>query len=92
MNITTLILSGILLIAVAAVIALIFAIMHAEEGYEDDTGYHQKKPDPKPAENISTTAVDTGNPWDQVEGASCPWHFNSHYRLAGHNDFPAHKP
>lgn len=68
MSALTIILIGILFIAVAALGALVFAVTHAEEGYEDSSGYHRKQP----SNDTPSSTVDTGNPWDQVEGACCP--------------------
>ncbi len=86
MSIPTLIVIGIAVIAVASLIALVHAVAHAEEGYEDTTGYHQKKPGQEVA---SPATVDTGNPWDQIEGSSCPWSFKP---TLGHSDFSIHQP
>jgi hypothetical protein len=70
-TLTTLLLLGILFIAVASLIALIYAVAHAEEGFEDSTGYHRKEQNSQ-GTNPSTSTVDTGNPWDQINGANCP--------------------
>lgn len=80
------------LFAVASLIALLHAISHAEEGFEDSTGYHRKAPNPEPPKTGTTSTVDTGNPWDQTEGSSCPWSFNSTFRPAGHDNFPTPQP
>ncbi len=88
MSILSLILFGILFIAVASLIALIHAVTHAEEGFEDATGYHREAPSRLTVKNTSAT-VDTGNPWDQLNGSSCPWSFKP---TLGHGDFPAHQP
>ena len=71
MSILTLIIIGILLLAISSLIALVYAIGHAEEGYEDSIGYHRNV---QSSETTHTTAstVDSGTPWDQVEGANCP--------------------
>ena len=62
---------GILLLAVSSLIALVYAIGRAEEGYEDSTGYHRKAQSPETT-LTAASAVDSGTPWDQVEGANCP--------------------
>ena len=79
MSILTLVLIGILFIAIASLIALVYAITRAEEGFEDSTGYHRKEPS-NPATNTTAATVDTGNPWDQVEGASCPLNLGQPFR------------
>lgn len=75
-TLTLVLIVGIALLVIASVAALVHAITHAEEGYEDSTGFHRKNPDQlghseTMAKPVSTT-VDTGNPWDQIEGATCP--------------------
>jgi hypothetical protein len=87
-SIPSFILIGILCIAIASLLALIHAVTHAEEGYEDANGYHRNAPS-EPAINHPAATVDTGTPWDQLNGSSCPWSFKP---TLGHNDFPAHQP
>ena len=70
-TLTTLLLLGILFIAAASLIALIKAVAHAEEGFEDCTGYHRKEQNSL-GTNPTTPTADTGNPWDQINGANCP--------------------
>lgn len=67
--------SGIALIVIASLAALVHAVIHAEEGFEDSSGYHRKglpNDDLRPAPARHVATVDTGNPWDQIEGANCP--------------------
>ncbi len=70
-------------IAALAIFALVHAIIHAEEGYEDATGYHRKTAEHESIHSPSTT-LDTGSPWDQLNGSSCPWSFNPNNRQLGH--------
>jgi hypothetical protein len=50
-------------------VSLVFAISYAEDGYENDSGFHR---DPhSSAEARQWQAIEV-TPWDQVEGASCP--------------------
>ena len=90
-SILTLILIGIALIASAALIALIHAVANAEEGYEDATGYHRLQQSKAPSSTTSAN-VDTGNPWDQIEGASCPLNLSQPFRPLGQGDFSTHLP
>lgn len=89
---------ALVVLAVASVFALLHAVAHAEEGYEDATGYHKFDPAVQSA-SVSTSSakehdhpraptVDTGNPWDQVNGSSCPWSFNP-LKSSGHDNFPS---
>jgi len=73
-------------IAVASLIALVYAVIHAEEGFEDSSGYHRKEQNNHDPITTSST-VDTGNPWDQINGANCPLDLG---QSIGHN--PAHQP
>ena len=86
-SIHTLILIGIAFIAVASLLALLHAIARAEEGFEDETGYPRKNSD-HGVDSPPATTVDTGNPWDQIEGSSCPWSFKP---TLGHSDFSPHQ-
>lgn len=88
MSILTLILIGFAFIAIASLIALIHAISHAEEGFEDAAGYHRKESISQPVNTTTSSTVDTGNPWDQLEGSSCPWSFKP---TLDHGDFSAHQ-
>ena len=67
---------GTTLLAIASVVALLHAIFHAEEGFEDSTGYHAMEQTQNDCHlektQSATQTVDTGNPWDQIEGACCP--------------------
>ena len=81
---------GIVTLAVCSLIALVHAIKHAEEGYEDSTGYHRLVTSPE-IKQATTSTLDTGNPWDQVEGSACPWDFKPTLRPAGHNHFAPHQ-
>ena len=91
MSILSLILIGIFFIAVASLIALIFAIIHAEEGYEDSNGYHRKTRS-NVISNITAPTVDIGNPWDQVEGAASPLNLGQPFRPIRHSNFYPHQP
>ena len=73
-------------VAVASLIALVYAVVHAEEGFEDSTGYHRKAPNDL-GTNLAPATVDTGNPWDQINGANCPLDLGP---SIGHN--PVHQP
>ena len=61
---TTLLIVGILLLAAGSLFALVFAIMRAPEGHEDDSGFHVD------AQSAATTTPVEGSatPWDRVEG------------------------
>ena len=83
---TVIFLVGILFLAVASLIALVYAVVHAEEGFEDSTGYHRKDVNNQETTTASST-VDTGNPWDQINGANCPLNLG---QSIGHN--PVHQP
>ena len=87
---------GILLLAIASLVALAYAIVHAEEGFEDSTGYHRKQHNGIEHNNEemkpTSSTVDTGNPWDQIEGASCPINLGESFRPLGHGNFSTHQP
>lgn len=85
-TLTVIFLVGILFLAVASLIALAYAVVHAEEGFEDSTGYHRKAVNNRETTTASST-VDTGNPWDQINGANCPLNLG---QSIGHN--PVHQP
>ena len=76
---------GFLLIAAGSVLALLFAVKTAEDGYEDATGFHSTGS--SQAKGALAPTVDTGNPWDQIEGACCPLELGHSLR---HN--PVHQP
>jgi hypothetical protein len=89
-SILTLVIVGLSLLAIVSLLALVYAITHAEEGFEDSTGFHRTAP-AKAAPEVSAT-VDTGNPWDQVEGASCPLDLGQPFSPVGQQNFSPHQP
>jgi hypothetical protein len=75
---------GLCFLLLAATFALVQSVRHADEGFEDANGYHSlkqgltgfaEKRDFANYEALRST-VDTGNPWDYVEGSACPWKFD----------------
>ncbi len=66
---------------------LIVAIGHAEEGYEDDSGFHRESLQWK-ADSASPEGGITL--WDQVEGASCQLDLRPPFRPIGNNAFTPH--
>jgi hypothetical protein len=60
-----------IILVAAAVIALLYAVSSAEDGFEDPAGFHSESQH-RATDDSSSSTVDTGNPWDQVEGACCP--------------------
>ena len=64
-----LLLVGFLLIGGISLMLLESTIEHAEEGYEDDSGFHLTGPSRLSESNPSDAGVTL---WDQVEGACCP--------------------
>ena len=78
-----LLLVSFLLLLGIALMVLNSAIEHAEDGYEDETGFHQtERPwNPASAPEKALTA------WDQREGASCPLDVNPGLRPAGRAPF-----
>ena len=80
-----LLIAGFVLVAASSLIALGHAIVTADDGFEDASGFHGTAS--SPATNPATPTVDTGNPWDQVEGACCPLDLGY---TTGHN--PVHQP
>jgi hypothetical protein len=76
-----------LLVAASSLVALAFAIMRAEDGHEDASGYHPA------AQGAAATAPQTmgsENPWDYVEGASCPINLTNGFGRIGNNQLSAH--
>jgi hypothetical protein len=79
-----LLLVGFLLFGGIALMLLDAAIEHAEEGYEDESGFHQE---------THHWTVDPSSPeagitlWDQVEGACCPLDMTPSFRPVGNNPF-----
>ncbi len=82
MSILTLSIIGILCLAVSSLIALVYALKHAEEGYEDSTGYHRQTSNDKTAQAV----------YEAIRGGSaCPWDFKPTLRPFGHDHFSPHQ-
>ena len=74
---------GFLLILGASLMVLDAAIEHANEGHEDELGFHQESP-----HRIAThTSGSEVNPWDRVEGANCPLDISPSFRPIGNAPF-----
>lgn len=79
-----LLLIGFLLVLGIALMVLDDAIEHAEEGYEDSTGFHQESR----SWSIAPTPPDSGiTIWDQVEGACCRLDMSPHVRGMSRSQF-----
>jgi hypothetical protein len=83
-----LLLVGFLLLGGVALMLLDAAIAQAEDGYEDDSGFHQES-----HRWIATTppAEPPVPLWDEMNGAHCSLDLTPTLRPAGNNPFPQHR-
>jgi len=80
-----LLLIGFLMLGGVALILLDSAIEYAEDGYEDESGFHQETRHT----NLETDTPDSGiRIWDQIEGACCPLDMGPRFRSMSTNSFP----
>ena len=82
-----LLLIGFLLLGGVSLILLDSAIEHAEDGYEDESGFHRdtRYPSVEPSDPQAGITI-----WDQVEGARCSLDMNPRFRSIGSNSFTRH--
>ena len=86
-TITTLLIVGILLFAASSLVALFLAIVRAEDGHEDTSGYHRGT---QGAAATASQTMGSENPWDYVEGASCPLNLAHGFGPIGNNQLSIH--
>ena len=84
-----LLLIGFLLLAGLSLIVLDASIEGAEEGYEDNFGFHQVSREPETGPTPSEEGITL---WDRVEGACCSLDMAPSFRPVGNNQFPPHQP
>ncbi len=87
-TLTTLLIVGISLLAAGSLVALVFAIIRAEDGIEDASGYHR---DTQGAAATASQTMGSENPWDYVEGASCPLNLAHGFGPIGNNQLSIHQ-
>ena len=80
---------GFLVLVAIAVATLVFAVMRAEEGYEDASGYHSVAQ----SQTVGTTPPVEGseNPWDYIPGANCPVELTHSLGPMGNNQLSIHR-
>ncbi len=80
---------GFLLLLGIALIVLDYAIKHAPEGYEDESGFHLETHHWSDKHHTANSGI---SQWDHAEGASCSVELRPALRPVVNTPFTPHQP